>query len=68
MLDKKNQTHNNQRLKLRQEIIDLTLTTISLLIKEKTPRITRVIDNKDQTKILLITEHTTKRVELVECN
>jgi hypothetical protein len=41
---------------------------ISLLTKEKIPRITRVIENKDQIKISLTTELMIKRVEQAECN
>jgi hypothetical protein len=68
VLDKRNLTHNNQELKLKPETTELMSMIISLPTKEKIPKITRVIESKDQIKISLITKLTIKRVELVECN
>ena len=57
----------NPKHKLKRGIPDLMLMTILLLIKEKTPKTTRVTENKSQSRKSLITEPTTERVEQEEC-
>lgn len=54
-------------LQRKPETIEPMLMIISLLTKEKTPKVIRVTKNKDLIRKSLIIEFMTEKVEQVEC-
>jgi hypothetical protein len=52
---------------MKEETIEQISMITLLLIKDKTPKILRVIENKSLIKISVITDNLIERVELVEC-